>query len=54
MIVIGLTTTYRREELSQADLIIPSLEAVRVAAAEPSEGLVLSIDAMGADGRLSQ
>lgn len=53
MLAIGLTTTYRREELSQADLIIASLEVVRVAAAEPSEGLVLSIDAMGADGRLS-
>ena len=37
MMAIAVTTTYRAEELSQADLIVPSLKAVRVAIAESGE-----------------
>ncbi len=37
MTAIGVTTTYRAEELSEADLIIPSLQVVRVAIAPSGE-----------------
>ncbi len=37
MIAIGVTTTYRAQELSGADLIIPSLQVVRVAIAQSGE-----------------
>ncbi len=37
MTAIGVTTTYRAEELSEADLIIPSLEIVSVAIAPSGE-----------------
>ncbi len=37
MMAIAVTTTYRTEELSEADLIIPSLQVVRVAIAESGE-----------------
>ncbi len=43
MTAVGLTTTYRTEELSEADLLIPSLDAVRVMTL-PSRGLVVTMD----------
>ncbi len=41
--VVGLTTTYRASELSEADLLIPSLQAVRVTD-KPSGGLVVATE----------
>ncbi len=43
MMAVGLTTTYRTEELSEADLIIPSLESVR-AMTSPSRRLIVTMD----------
>lgn len=43
MIVIGLTTTYGEEQLSEADVIAPSLAAVKVAT-EPSGELVVTVE----------
>ena len=43
MMAVGLATTYQAGELSEADLTIPSLEAVRVMTL-PSRGLVVTMD----------
>lgn len=43
MTVIGVTTTYPREELSGADAIVPSLAAVKVRT-EPSGDLVVTVE----------
>jgi sugar-phosphatase len=41
MAVVGVTTTYAAAELSGAQVLVDSLEAVRVARVEPSDGLPL-------------
>ncbi len=46
MVVIAVTTTYKPEQLSQADLIVPSLEPVRVSI-QASGGLAVKIQESG-------
>jgi mannitol-1-/sugar-/sorbitol-6-phosphatase len=43
MIAIGLATTYQAAELSEADLVVPSLQAIRVES-NPAGGLVVSME----------